>query len=99
MESITSMVGCGACAASTGFFRKRELKKKMSLSSQGGCRRESLFDLCVFENEGTEEPWSRRSGNVNFGVSSVCGWGMLLRMRVLTEALLKFLLHGCVMLW
>ncbi len=40
----------------TGFFRKREVKKEMSLSSQWVVV-VNPFLICLFENEGTEEPW------------------------------------------
>ncbi len=38
-----------------GFFRKRKIKKEMSLSSQLVVVVKS-FLICFFENEGTEEP-------------------------------------------
>ncbi len=42
---------------SSGFFRKREIKKEISLSSQWVVV-VTPFLICLFENEGTEEPCS-----------------------------------------
>ncbi len=56
---VVITIGCrrdSSSSSSSGFFRKREIKKEISLSSQSVAV-VTPFLICLFENEGREEPW------------------------------------------